>query len=42
MRYIFLMIGVLAASILWGQKSIEKNAVQRQLAEVPGYKIMPQ
>jgi hypothetical protein len=41
MKYVFLMIGVLAASVLWGQKGIEKDAVQRQMAEVPGYKIMP-
>jgi hypothetical protein len=41
MRYLFLAIGVMAASVVWVQKSGEKEEIKRQLAEVPGYKIMP-
>jgi hypothetical protein len=41
MRYIFLAIGVMAASVVWVQKSGETGEIKRQLAEVPGYKIMP-
>lgn len=41
MRYVFLAIGALAASVFWMQKSSDKEEIRRQLAEVPGYKIMP-
>jgi hypothetical protein len=41
MRYIFLAIGALAASLFWVQAPSDKEEIRRQLAEVPGYRIMP-
>jgi hypothetical protein len=42
MRYVFLFIGAMAASVFWVQKSGDRHEVQRQLAQVPGYSIMPE
>ncbi len=41
MRYMFLAIGALAASVFWIQETGDKEQIKRQLAEVPGYSIMP-